>query len=49
MQLFQVGTKETQSSAKVTGYYPMTELERVKARLQELKDSGEIFYFEVMV
>ena len=48
MQLFQVGIKETQSSAKVTSYYKMPDLERVKARLQELKDSGEIYYFEVM-
>jgi hypothetical protein len=49
MQLFQVGIKKTASSAKVTAYYPMPELARVKKELVELKDSGEIYYFEVMV
>ncbi len=49
MQLFQVGIKETQSSAKVTSYHYMSYLEEVKARLQERKENGEIYYFEVIV
>jgi hypothetical protein len=49
MKLFQVGIKETESSAKVTSYHKMPELEKVEKELQELKENGKIYFFEVKV
>jgi hypothetical protein len=49
MQLFQVGIKKNRSSAKVTSYHYMSYLEEVMASLQERKDSGDIYSFEVIV